>query len=102
MKVMSMLRKLLCAQFLSPHGFVVRALLLAVIYAGCELCGWREHTTFISGTASSVDAGFGTSAVYGLIYMLAYFGFVLAAPILILAAAILALWQRLTKFRPPA
>lgn len=93
-KLWQELRPLAQARLLSPRGFVARALLLAVIFAGCELAGWREHTTFISGTATSTSTGLNTSATLGLIYLLAYFGFVLAAPILLLAAAILSGLQR--------
>ena len=82
------------APFLSPLGFVARALLLAVIFAACELAGWREHTTFISGTAASVDAGISSSVTLGLIYMLAYFGCVLGAPILLIAAGLLSVFRR--------
>jgi hypothetical protein len=91
---MPKLRELIRAPFLSPLGFVGRALLLALAFGICELAGWREHTTFISGTATSADAGIGSSVTLGLIYMLAYFGFVLAAPIFLLAAGMLAFWQR--------
>jgi len=94
---MPKLRELIRAPFLSPLGFMMRALLLAVIFAFCELAGWREHTTFISGTVVSADAGINSSVTFGLIYMLAYFGFVLVAPILLLAAGILSLWQRLSR-----
>src|SRR5690349_6318389 len=87
-------RELIHAPILSPSGFVMRALLLAIIFAACELAGWREHTTFISDTATSAEAGVNSSVTFGLIYMLAYFGFVLIAPILVLAAGILFLWQR--------
>lgn len=79
---MRKLRELIRAPLLSPFGFVARALLLAVVFGICELAGWREHTTFISGTATSADTGISASVTRGLIYMLAYFGFVLAAPIL--------------------
>lgn len=91
---MQKIRKLTRAPFLSPAGLVARALLLVVVFGLCELAGWREHTTFISGTAVSADAGISSSVTFGLIYMLAYFGFVLAAPILLLAASFLAFWKR--------
>jgi len=86
---MQRLRELIRAPFLSPRGFVARALLLAALFAVCEIAGWREHTTFVSGTATSVDSAVGTSVVLGLTYMLAYFGFVLAAPVLVIAALVL-------------
>ena len=89
------------ARFLSPRGFVARALLLAVVLAVCELAGWREHTTFISGTATSAGVGMNTVVALGLVYMLAYFGFVLGAPILLLAALILAGFNRLGNRSAP-
>lgn len=94
---MPKIRELIRAPFLSPLGFVARALLLAVLFGVCELAGWREHTTFISGTVTTAATGINASVMFGLIYMLAYFGFVLAAPILFLAAAFLILWRRLTR-----
>ena len=90
--------ELIRAPFLSPLGFVARALLLGVIFAICELAGWREHTTFISGTAASANAGINSSVTLGLIYMLAYFGVVLAAPVLLIAAALLTAWHRRAEF----
>jgi len=94
---MPKLSELIRAPFLSPLGFVARALLLALVFGACELAGWREHTTFISGTAASAEAGISSSVTLGLIYMLAYFGFVLVAPILLLAAGMLTLWQRFAR-----
>jgi hypothetical protein len=83
---MQKFRELIRAPLFSPLGFMARALLLAVLFGVCELAGWREHTTFISGTATSIGTGVNSSVTLGLIYMFAYFGFVLAAPILIIAA----------------
>lgn len=74
----------------SPRGFLLRALLLAIFFGAVHVAGWREHTTFLSGTAASTDTSVNTSVVLGLVYMAAYFGFVLLTPILILAAGILA------------
>ena len=91
---MQRIRELVRAPFLSPAGLVARALLLVVVFGLCEFAGWREHTTFISGTAPSVDAGISSSLTFGLIYMLAYFGLVLVAPILFLAASFVVLWPR--------
>lgn len=89
--------KLIHAPFLSPLGFVARALLLAVLFGICEFAGWREHTTFISGTAASADAGINSSVTFGLIYLLAYFGFVLVAPILMISAVLLVAFRRISR-----
>ena len=91
---MQRFRELIRAPFFSPPGFMARALLLILIFSGCELAGWRDHTTFISGTATSADAGISSSVTFGVIYMLAYFGCVLIAPILLLAAAFLTIRKR--------
>lgn len=74
----------------SPQGLLLRALLLAIFFGAVHVAGWREHTTFLSGTSASTDTSANTSVILGLVYMAAYFGFVLLAPILILAAGILA------------
>lgn len=97
---MPKLSELIRAPFLSPPGLVARALLLAVLFVGCELAGWREHTTFISGTAASADAGINSSVTFGLIYMLAYFGFVLGTPILLIAAVLLGTLRRVSRKVP--
>ena len=94
---MPKLRELIRAPLLSPMGFVARALLLTLFFGVCELAGWREHTTFISGTVTTADTGINSSVTFGLIYMLAYFGFVLAAPVLLLAATFLTIWRRFTR-----
>lgn len=74
----------------SPQGFLLRALLLAIFFGAVHVAGWREHTTFLSGTTASADTSLNTSVILGVIYLAAYFGFVLLTPILILAAGILA------------
>jgi hypothetical protein len=91
---MQKFRELIRAPLFSPLGFVARALLLAVLFGACEVAGWREHTTFISGTPMSAGAGINASATRGLIYMFAYFGFVLAAPILLIAAFLVFVWRK--------
>ena len=61
-----------------------------------HLGGWRANSTiFLSGTAASASGALQASAVLGVIYIVAYFGFVLVAPILLLAAAILFSLERL-------
>jgi hypothetical protein len=94
------LRELVRAPMLTPRGFVARALVLAAVFTLCELAGWREHTTFISGTAAgggNVEA----SAARGLIYLLAWFGFVLGTPVLLIAALLLAGFNLLAKRSSP-
>lgn len=81
----------------SPLGLAARALLLIGIYAVCELIGLRENTTFLSGTQAA--SAWNSTVVLGLLYLFAYYGFILAAPILLLAAALLSAWDRLAPRR---
>jgi hypothetical protein len=80
---------------LTPGGLLMRAALIAVFFAVCHFAGWREHTSFLSGTPASVGASVNTSAVLGVVYMAGYFGLVLLAPIFTLAAGLLFALERL-------
>ena len=76
-------------RLVTPVGFLKAAATLAVVYLACHLLGWREHASFLSGTISSDTAGI-TRTLMGVLYVLAYFSFVLAVPILVLGAGIFA------------
>ena len=69
---------------------LIVAVLSAQPYLVGQLLGWREYTSFICGNLPATD----TQLALGLIYVVSYLTFVLAVPILALAAAILALLQR--------
>ena len=79
------------ADFLSPKDLIRRALVMTVIYLTVHAAGLREFTTILNGTMGSVELGWRTSAFLGLLYIFAYLSFVLLVPVLILAAAFLAL-----------
>ena len=90
-------------ELLSPRGLAARAVLLAALYAVSEVSGLRENATFLSGT-NAASAWSGT-VWRGLLHLFAYYGFVLASPILLIAAALLAAWERLVlkpKISTPA
>jgi hypothetical protein len=87
-------KRLFRAELLSPVGFLAVAGLIMLAYGAVEAAGWREHTTFISGTTASADMRWQASAARGLAYMLVYFAFVLLAPILALAASFWAAGRR--------
>ncbi len=78
---------------LSPAGLAARAGLLVVAFAVCELVGLREYATFLSGTQHGLR--WSSSVFGGVAYLFAYYGFVLAAPVLLIAAGLLAAWRRL-------
>lgn len=76
-------------------GLAVRAIVVALVFVLCHSLGWREHTTFISGSEVAVDSDRGLSILGGVTYMAAYFGAVLVSPILLLAAVVLKLWNNI-------
>ena len=85
---------LLRSPFCSPLGLLARAVLIVLLYGLCELAGLRECTTFFSGTPAA-NLGWVVTASLGLAYTLVYLAFVLIAPILLLASALLKIIQRL-------
>lgn len=93
------LRRLWKAGTFTPMGFVFRALIIIVLYGTSELLGLREYTTFLSGTSANVNLSWQTASLLGVIHLLLYVGFILLAPVLLIAAGLLAAWNRWNK--PP-
>lgn len=77
---------------LSPRGCLLRAAVLAAFFLFAHLAGWREATTALSGTAPSAT-GSQMNIMQGLLYVLAFLGFTVAVPILILSAVFLKLFE---------
>ena len=96
-RIMARFARLLRGRLLSPLHFLAWAGASALAFTAVELAGWRECTTFLSGTATSVHSDYAALVLRGSLYLLAYFSFVLVAPILVLAAGILALYSRLRR-----
>jgi hypothetical protein len=82
------------AEFFSPRGFILRALFVGVAFLVVHLTGLRDYTSILNGTVGPGSANRELSVVLGVIYVAAYLGFVLLVPILLMAAGILAFWQR--------
>ena len=78
------------ARLLAPKTWVILALSILAAFAVVHFLGWRDDTRFISGTTAP-----DFTLVRGMIYALAYFGAVLAAPILLLAAALQLAFRRI-------
>ena len=78
---------------LTPAGLLTRAAILAVIFLLCHAAGWRDYATVLCGTDPSSGATH-LQAFLGLIYVLAFLAFTVAAPILALASAVLCLLNR--------
>lgn len=85
------------AKVFSPRGFVARALILSVAFLAAHLAGLREYTSILNGTVGPDAAGREMSAAFGLVYLVLYMAFVVLVPILLLAAGLLALWDRRLK-----
>lgn len=75
---------------ISPRSLLVAAVTLAMIFGLCHLAGLRDAAGFLSGSAPAGMKDGAPPAALGVIYVLSYFLCVVVAPILALAAGILA------------
>lgn len=85
------------AEFLSPRDLLQRALGISGLFLLAHLAGLREFTSVLNGTIGSLAAGWKLSGFLALIYILLYLAFVIVVPVLILAAAILAVGKRFRR-----
>jgi hypothetical protein len=98
MKAISeLLRRLWRADAFSPGAFVLRAAILAALYAVSRIAGLQEYTTFLSGTSPNVHLSWQTASAIGLIHLLLYFAFILMVPILLITAGLLAAWNGISS-----
>ena len=79
----------------TPRGLLLRAVLAVLIFAACHALGWREYTTLLSGTAYA--GSWARCQALCAVYLVSYFMALLGAPILLLAAGLLAGWERLGR-----
>jgi len=90
------------AGFFSPQGFVQRALVIGAGFLLVHLAGLYEYTSVLNGTIGPGSTGWAMSAFLGVAYIIIYLALVILAPVLILAAGILTVWQRhLNKEKTP-
>jgi hypothetical protein len=71
--------------------------MISVIYLIASFTNLQEFTTVLNGTMGSVEMGWWSSACLGLASVLLYLAFVLIVPMLLLAAAFLAIWKRIAR-----
>jgi hypothetical protein len=95
--IFGIIRRLWKAETFSPTAFLLRALIITVLFCISELLGLREYTTFLSGTSANVNLGWSVTSALGLSHLLLYVGFVLLAPIFLITAGLLAAWSRWTR-----
>ena len=81
------------ANVFSPRGFVLRALVVAAAFLVVHIAGLRDYTSILNGTVGP-GAGRNLSAVLGIVYLVFYMAAIVFAPMLLLAAGILALWEQ--------
>ncbi len=86
-------------EFCSAKYFLVRALVIVVLFFIAHAAALKEYTTFLSGTAANPAVGYEVSAFCGMIYIALYLGSVVLAPVLVIAAGLLACWQRSASSR---
>jgi hypothetical protein len=83
------------AEFLSAKDMFQRAAAISGLFLLVHLAGFREFTGILNGTIGSLALGWNLSAFLAVIYILLYLAFVILVPVLVLAAVILMVWQRL-------
>ena len=81
----------------SPRGLLVRAVLIVLVFVLCHAAGLREKTSILCGTSPTGDVDDMLSITLAALYMLAYFGALVVAPILILASGV---FMALNLFAP--
>ena len=79
----------------SPKGLLVRAGFLFVLFVICHLAGFREYTSVLCGTPAAPGATAHLLAFLGLIYVLMYLFLTVVVPVLIIAAGLLFVYERI-------
>ncbi len=97
--IVDLLARVWNAGAFSPTAFVVRAIIIALLFCVSELLGLKEYTTFLSGTSANLTMSWQTAATLGLIHLLMYVAFILLVPVSLLTAVLLIAWNRWTGQR---
>ena len=91
---------LLARIFLRPAGWLGSAICLLAVFVVLHLLGWRDDMSFLTGTVSPTRADL--MILRGTMYGLSYLAAVIVSPILILAAVLRAILERLlARPEPP-
>ncbi len=91
--IVRVVRRLWTAGRFSPEAFVVRAVVVAMLYAVSRGVGLQEYTAFLSGTSPAGNVSWQTAAFLGLVHLLLHVAFLLLVPISLITAALLASWN---------
>jgi hypothetical protein len=78
----------------TARALLLRAAVLVIFFLAVHAAGWRNATTLLSG---SIPAGMPPFlAVFeGVVYLVAWIGLTVMAPVLVLAAAVI--WLRTSR-----
>lgn len=87
------------AEFLSARDMIQRAAAISGLFLAVHLAGFQEFTGILNGTIGSLALGWELSAILAFFYIVLYLAFIILVPVLVLAAAILMVWQRLQTKR---
>lgn len=97
--MLTRIRRWLRADFLSPKDLVRHAALVVLLFAVAHAAGWRQFTSIISGTMAEPRLGPDVCALLGSGYAALYFATMVLAPILLIAAGLLKLWEIIEQRR---
>lgn len=86
----------------SPQYLLEWAVMLTILLIVARLAGLREFTSVLNGTIGSTNLSWETASFLGAAYIFVYLAFVLGVPILILAAGILKVWERVVSTKRAA
>jgi hypothetical protein len=83
-------RRWLLPRLFTPWGLAQSAIIIAVLYLIAYALGWRQATTILCGTSPTGSLTDKLSIHEGIAYVLLWLAFVIVAPVLLIAAGVLA------------
>jgi hypothetical protein len=81
-------------EILTPKGLALRGIVLTALFLAAHLAGLRSFTSILCGMSSSAGGTASVTAFLGSVYVVLYLAAVSVAPILLIAAGLLFLWDR--------
>ena len=81
---------------LCPRALLIRAIVLAGLFAAAHLAGWREYTSVLCGTNPGAGDAPSVAAWLGVVYLVCYGLAVVAAPVLAIGATLSWIWEKIT------
>jgi len=93
------IRRISPRRLVTPCSFLWIAAALVAVYLVCDGLGWREYTSVLSGTAEPGNSS-DLCWLLGVIYVVAYLGVTVVAPILVLATGIFLVLLRVSRQGP--